>query len=213
MRFTLCVSAIAVFIATVSTASASLQLNSLGVEDSVPNSGNDFNSDLTNLSFDSILRGTITATASGTVSFYYHASESGQNNQFLANGGVGANSVDFTESSNKSWDAMGVLIGSISVSAGEVLNLTFDSNNGAPHAIGTSEFGIFADDANGTFLSNLNDPLGGRAYFGHDDNGAGLDDNHDDIVISAQFAAIPEPSSFLFFGAVSTLVACRPKRR
>jgi len=187
----------AICLMATNSVNASLVLVPSAFEDSVPNSGNDFNTSLTSLGFDSILSGQIKATSAGTVTFYYHASESGWNNQFLANG-----SVLHTETGNTPWDTAGLLIGSIAVSAGEVLNLAFDSNNGPLHSIGTAEFGIFANLAGGTFLSN------GRAYFGHDDNGAGPDDNHDDIVISASFtngggAIVPEPGTAMVWGLLS----------
>ena len=195
-----------------STASASVLLVPLTYEDSVPNSGNNFNSALTGLGFDSILSGSILATTAGSVEFFYHGSESGWDNQFLATGGV-SGSVDFTETGNYGWDAAGVSLGTIFVAAGEAIDMSFDSNNGPLHGIGTAEFGIFADLAGMTFFGT-----DGRAYFGHDDNGAGVDDNHDDIVISARFSQggghiTPEPGSVLIWGALGLVGMVSTRRR
>lgn len=212
MKFAVPVAVVAVFVMAFNSANASLVVAPSSVEDSVPNSGNDFNSALMALSFDSIVAGTITATTAGTVTFYYHASESGWNNEFLANGGVGANSVSFTESANKSWDPIGIQIGSISISAGELLDLAFVSNNGPLHGIGSAEFGIFSNLAIGSFFSDADDPLGGRMYFGHDDDGAGPDDNHDDIIVSARFTAVPEANSLFVWsilGLMGSIVTYR----
>lgn len=198
---------------------ASISISPPVFQDTVPNSGNNFNTQLTALGFNAIVQGSLTADIAGTIDFFFHGQESGWNNSFTAKNQDDSVAATVSESSSLTpWIPGGTYIGTLVVAAGDVLKLSFDSNNGAEHAVGTPEFGIFAKGTGTGAGFSLTTLLGtdGRLYFGHDDNGAGPDDNHDDIVISAKFTPVPEATSLLAWGAMLLsvgLVARRSYRR
>jgi hypothetical protein len=199
-------------------ASASLQIIPSSVlEDPIP-SNNDFASKLGALGLDRIIQGNVQMTAPGTLSFYAHASESGFTNTFLVGG------YSFTESSDIPWNAAGILINAtpISVSAGMLLSdaalnarFTTTGNGGLNAPITHAGFGIFADETAGG--STITGPYT-QLYFGYDDNGAGPDDNHDDLIVRAVFTplaqVVPEPISLLVWsGLVATAVLATGRRQ
>ena len=185
-------------------ANASLMLTGGSNQTTIPGNNN-YQGNLKGLGLTDYVQGGLQATASGTVIFYYHGQESGWDNSFLANGST---LVTETSGGTSPWNAAGTVIGSISVTSGQALNLAFDSSGGAFHSIGTPEFGIFGSGnlAGGSFSIFAND---GRIYFGHDDDGAGPDDNHDDIIISARF--VPEPASLMTWSVMA--IGCVGFRR
>lgn len=196
-------------------ASASLEIMPLDVlEDPLPSS-NDFLAELTSLGLDRLVQGNVKITANGTLSFFAHASESAFTNTFSVGG------FSFTEYSDISWDAAGTLINltPISVTAGmllsdAVLNAQFTTNGAGGLDAKPNEdgFGIFANEAGDG--STITGPYS-RLYFGYDDNGAGPDDNHDDLIISVVFtpAAVPEPGAFIVWGGLALLGSLVSRRR
>jgi hypothetical protein len=197
---------------------ASLQIIPSSVlEDPIP-SNNDFASQLGALGLDRIIQGNVKITAPGTLSFYAHASESGFTNTFR----VGTYS--FTESPDIPWNPAGILINvtPISVSAGmllsdAVLNARFTTtgSGGLNAPITHAGFGIFAEETPGG--STITAPYS-QLYFGYDDNGAGPDDNHDDLIVRAVFTplaqVVPEPISlFVWSGLLAAAVLVTGGRR
>ncbi len=167
----------------------------------------------------------VIATEAGTLRFFAHASESGFTNTFHINDTLG-NPYSYTEvGAVTGWDDPLVPFAEFDVP----LNTTFSSllarftTNGTPPAstpgvdanIGEIGFGIFVA-SNGDY-----DPF--HLYFAYDDNGAGPDDNHDDLIVSVQFvpgsstgtAPVPEPISFVVWGALvgATVVLPAVSRR
>lgn len=199
------------------TANASLVLNSPSWTDSIPttlpNASNAFTTQINALGLNSIIKGTLTATQPGKLEFWYHGQESGWNNSFLVNGTVQHSESDPHES--PVWLPQ-TLPGAapfltINISAGP-LNLAFSTSEGGQHDIGSEEFGIFAVGTGGIGSFSLTSFYGndGRIYFGHDDLGANVDDNHDDMIISMRYTAIPEASTVIVWsvlGLIGSVVA------
>lgn len=188
----------------VSAAQAGLTFSLTSNEGAIPGANN-FSVDLTGLSLTQILNGKLTASSSGQVLFYYHGSESGYSNSFTARNQDNSVAVSYTENTNfDAWNPGGSFLGSLNVNAGDILKLEFNSNVGPVHAINTAQFGIFAQSGGSVFANN------GRIYFGHDDGGAGPDDNHDDMMISAVF--IPEAGSLAMWVGLLGLGTVRLRR-
>ena len=172
-------------------------------------SGNDFQSDLDAGGFNWLAEGAeLIVSSAGTFTFYALGSESGFTNSFNVDG-----SGLFTES-NEGWPGSLTAneIGTYDVLApttlsGNVFNFT-SSGHGNTHGIGTDEFGIYFQGGGG-----LDPILTGHLgiIFAYDDNGAGPDDNHDDLMIYALFTpstVVPEPATWMMmilgFGLVGT---------
>jgi hypothetical protein len=157
----------------------------------------------------------VKVTAAGTISFYYHASESGFTNEFVVGGtqvgsdllggtSLFAELIGGTPSGTTQIDFQnpaGLFIGSIDVAAGAYLSTlgvgfrVADTNGTSGTApvdalAGTPGFGVFYNkatyDANNLYnFSEL--------FLGFDDNGAGPDDNHDDMIVRALFVPAASP--------------------
>jgi hypothetical protein len=217
--------ALLMLLSFVSPASASLEIVPIGLlGDPIPGS-NDFIANLTAQGFDRIVQGNVTINATGTLDFYAHAQESGFTNSFSVGG------FSYTESpAINSWIEPGILISSapIQVTAGMLLNnlllsalFTTTGSGGLNAAITSDGFGIFAEETadGGTFIGPYT-----RLFFGYDDNGAGPDDDHDDLIVSVLFTPLaqaasvshnPEPSSLIVWGGLisATVLATRGRRR
>lgn len=172
---------------------------------------NNYKLELADLGFNAQLSGALKTTAAGRIDFYFHGQESWWVNSFTAFNQDDSVAFSYTETPEAKftpWSDAGTFIGSLEVAAGDILKLLFSSDMGKPHEIGVGEFGVFAAGT-GTganfVLTNLfaND---GRVYFGHDDNGANKDDNHDDIMISAVFVPAPEPLSVAVWCGLACVV-------
>lgn len=174
----------------------------------------------------------LTTDQSGTLIFTYHASESGFKNSFTATpGGTLSESSTGTEG----WNTLGYstfsVTGNASYLNGVMASLKFTSDQGAVAAISGNSaererFAIFGKSTlsgpptTADFLAA--DGIG-RFYFGYDDNGAGPDDNHDDMIISMEFFAhsvpgdpvVPEPATLAIWSiglGVAGLVRLRRKK-
>jgi hypothetical protein len=232
MRYTALL-AIAVLAAIAQPSVASLNIINGANLTALPINGNDFNGNLDDFVDQLYNNGAdVQATAAGTVQFYLHASESGFTNQFVKGTWNGAGTsftggtVFGTESEN-AWSNLGTAIGlPIAVLAGDkfsTLGIGFHVQ-GTPSGsldarAGTAGFGVFRLAASG-------DNGYTRLFFGFDDNGAGVDDNHDDMIVSAVFtpdanplAVVPEPMSLAIwcglavtFGVSQMLVRRRQSR-
>jgi len=210
-------------ISLASQAGAALQLTPATLDRSGINGiGNDFSSQIatalgTTAGDVDIYKGSLRATETGTVSFYVIASESGFRNGFQIGSNPAAPSASWWEtgagsSNDKAWGSTPVLVGSLNVTQGDYLDslLRFTTEGGAgPNpvpagnfSLPSGQFGIFLKK--GTAGADFNSLL-----FGFDDNGANLDDNHDDLIIRAEFqasplvvAAVPEPASLVVWGVL-----------
>jgi hypothetical protein len=87
--------------------------------------------------------------------------------------------------------------------------VAFGSNSGVFSIAGTAGFGIFFTSGRGNGFDES------VLYFGYDDNGAGSDDNHDDMIVSARFTPVPEPATLAMWGigALGMMFAGRRRRQ
>ena len=216
MRYLLIAASMLVF---VSPASASLQI--LSPTSNLMNSSlNDFADDLDDLTpaLVKVVTGDVKVLAAGTLSFFAHASESGFTNTFHI---FDTSSNEYTyEEHELGWNA-GVPIASFGVPANALLSQLLASfttsgipptSNGKNAKINDANegFGIFVD-INGNY-----DPT--HLYFGYDDNGAGPDDNHDDLIVSVVWSGplggtpgtVPEPVSFVVWGMLAAAAIVVP---
>ncbi|QEG36017.1 hypothetical protein [Bythopirellula goksoeyrii] len=192
--------------------------------------GNDFMADLAALtpSLDMIFNSgaDIKVNGAGTVYFYYHGAESGYTNEFVTGGTwtaatftlAGGTSLE-TEA-DESWSFPGSAIGSIAVSDGDLfssLGIGFrvkTAGSGTPKdaLAGTAGFGVFYNDG----LGSAGDGTYSQVFYGFDDNGASVDDNHDDMMVSAVFVPVPEPLSVAVWSGLAvafSVVSVLSKRR
>jgi hypothetical protein len=209
---------VAVITAFASSASASLTITGGAGLTNLPIAGNDFTGNLSGF-VDQLYNGgaDITATAAGTLQFYLHASESGFNNQLVQGtwnaGGTNFLSGTVIGSENENaWSNSGIAIGSpISILAGQTfssLGIGFYASGDPASSLdaraGTAGFGVFRVSSQGNSGYT-------QLFIGYDDNGAGPDDNHDDMIVSVVFTRdpgnigdpVPEASTIAVWSALS----------
>lgn len=172
---------------------------------------NDFRPQLNALGFDSYASNgaTISLTQASLIRFDFFASESGNNDTFLAGPLSRTETTSFT-----AWmGPNGQVIGSTVFGAGSLTGLLNFTSNG-PQAqsatVGQTGFGIFtnANTISG-FSSNV-------LWFGYDDQITRVaDDNHDDFIVRATIVAVPEPATWaMMVGGVGIAgMALRRRRR
>jgi hypothetical protein len=167
----------------------------------------------------------ITVFGDGTIQFFAVASESGYINTFDILGAASLISGgDYTEdgggpTQDIPWDDSRPAFATISVNNGDLLStlVRFSSSGGTTSSPGQTVgagalgFGIFVS-------SGAGDPYSSNVlYFGYDDNGAGPDDNHDDLIVRAVFTPVPEPASLIVWGLLASsavgLAVFRNRRR
>ena len=187
--------------------------------------GNDFKADLNGLGLDMVFDdgGDVLVTGEGTVVFRYHGAESSFRDQFLINGVVNGPELDpgtvLKTENNESFLFPGEVIGQIEVQAGQrfsELGIGFRVRNGDENQqdalAGTSGFGIFFTGEQQPEPNVLAVQQGYEfLVFGFDDNLA-LDDDHDDMIVSATFIPVPEPGSLALLGLGATCVMGRRRR-
>jgi hypothetical protein len=208
MRYLLVALSLLIFVAPVS---ASLQIVSPTLlQDPIPDN-NDFKyTNLNPMGLYRIVLGDVKVNGNGVLNFVAYASESGFTNSFKVA------SYTFTENPDiNPWYGPGYLINSspIPVTDGMLLSdaalnarFTTTGSGGLDAAIKDDGFGIFVGQSIESSYTTL--------YFGYDDNGAGPDDNHDDLIVSVTFtpdsltgtSPVPEPISFLVWGGLAGVV-------
>ncbi len=164
--------------------------------------------------------GQLRATSSGFVDFFYVGNEAAYTNRLI----VGDSAVLTTSGLSDTFNAPHELVGSLAVSAGDLLDFGFCTDGGSAVAgsrcvwndsatsiISQYNYGLVGgyrsigyaglsnyDPATGarTFTSGSGDDLNSWMAF-WDDSGAKNDDNHDDLIIGLKFrpTAVDEPGS------------------
>jgi len=178
--------------------SASLPANAAfvlsgGSSQSLPINGNDFNSDLQGTGFNQITTGAqLRVDQDGSVTFYYIAAESAFTNSFHTTSGV------MTEG-NDAFNYDGYDSVTINVSAGEALDFIFQAANaGALSPV---------DNANNINLGGLGIMTGdgmSELLLAYNDNRtltAPGDADYDDMLVRAEFSAVPVPAAVWLFGS------------
>jgi len=159
--------------------------------ESLPIAGNDFNDDLIGEGISNMTTGEqLSVDTEGFVTFYYIAAESGYTNSFNS----GSNTI--TEN-NEGFDWDGWSSFTISVAADEVLDFSFTS--ATAHALTP------VDNASGTSLEGLGIMTGGdmsELVLAYNDNALGTGDaDFDDMLVRAEFSAVPVPATVWLFGS------------
>lgn len=141
-----------------------------------------------------------------TLTFTVVAAESGFVNSFTATGaGTLGDPGNFGEGANLLTTAG---IGTISgVFNGLLDGLLSFANDQGPQLIafpGSGEFGVFTDGGAGDHS---------LFFLAFDDNGAGPDDNHDDLLIRVRVSAVPLPAGgLLLIGGLGALAMVRRRK-
>ncbi len=181
------------------TLSVSLSANAAfvlsgGSSQSLPIIGNDFNINLKAEGFGQMITGAqLRVDQDGSVTFYYIAAESAYNNSFHTASAV------MTEK-NDAFKFDGYDSITINVSEGEVLDFSFQSDG----AVALSP----VDNAAKTNLGGLGIMSGdGRSelVLAYNDNitltGPRMDADYDDMLVRAEFSAVPVPAAMWLFGS------------
>ena len=184
--------ACAICLSTTMPAGASFVLVG-GTTQSLPITGNNFNAGLGAQNFDQMTYGSqLRVSQGGFVDFLYIGAESGFTNTIAS----GAHAL--TEH-NEAFDFSGYSGFTIAVSAGDTLNFTFTSDN--VKALTP------VDNFNGTNLQGLgivynSSQVGSllQVVLGYDDQYLNDDDNHDDMMVRADFRPVPVPLSVWLLG-------------
>ena len=163
---------------------------------SLPISSNDFNSDLQGEGFSQATIGAqLSVDQDGSVTFYYIAAESSFTNSFHS-------ASDSMTENNDAFNFNGYDSITINVSAGDVLDFSFRS--------ATASALTPVDNASGNNLEGLGIMSDGgmsELVLAYNDNnpaglgGGGMDTDYDDMLVRAEFSAVPVPAAVWLFGS------------
>ena len=192
-RITAVVAGMVTLIASLS-ANAAFVISGGSTQDLTTISGNDFSTDLQGLGFSEMATSAqLSVDMDGSVTFYYIAAESAYTNSF--NSGSSNTMTENNDSFN--WDGWESF--SINVTAGEVLNFSFTSDNASALTP--------VDNASGSNLSGLGIMTSTaipELVLAYNDNYLGfVDSDFDDMMVRAQFipTAVPLPAAVWLFGS------------
>jgi hypothetical protein len=168
-----------------------------GSNQGLPIGANSFNTEITTLGFDQMASGAqLQISQNGYIDFYYIGAESGFNNSFTATGAaMGGNNTGFLTEHNESFDFSGYAGFTIAVTAGDILDFSFTSDNAnalkpVDNFSGTNPhgLGIYFDSSESASLQQV--------ILGYDDQLYNDDDDFEDMLVRADFRfALPPPSA------------------
>lgn len=181
----------AITLAASLSANAAFVISAGGTTEALPISGNDFNGDLSGEGIHNMTTGAqLSVDMDGFVTFYYLAAESGYTNSFNS----GPNTITEHNEGFK-WDGWSSF--TISVAANEILDFSFTS--ATAHALTP------VDNASGTSLEGLGimtDDNMSDLVLAYNDNALGTGDgDYDDMLVRAEFSAVPIPAAVWLFGS------------
>jgi len=162
-----------------------------GTTELLPVTMNDFNPQLQGLGFNQMtIDAQLSVDMDGSVTFYYIAAESAYTNSF----NYGSSTI--TEH-NESFDWDGWSSFTINVAANEILDFSFTS--ATAHALTP------VDNASSTSLEGLGIMTDGdmsELVLAYNDNALGTgDSDFDDMLVRAEFSAVPVPAAVWLFGS------------
>lgn len=161
-----------------------------GADQNLPIAGNNFNNQITTLGFDRMAAGAqLRVSEDGYIDFYYTAAESAYNNSFTATGnGLDGNNSGFLTEHNEAFDFAGYAGFTIAVSADDIVNFSFTSDNRdalkpVDNYTGTNlhGLGILFDSSQSGALQQV--------LLGYDDQLYNDDNDFEDMLVRADFRA------------------------
>jgi hypothetical protein len=183
-----------------------------GSAQGLPIVDNKFNTELTGLGFSQMSSGAqLRVDQDGFVDFYYIGAESGFNNSFTGQGaGLSGNNKGFLSEHNEAFDFSGYAGFTIAVSANDILDFSFTSDDATAltpvdnlHGTNLQGLGIYFDSSNA-------DPLQ-QIVLGYDDQTIDDDNDFEDMLVRADFrpglpgpgadvSTVPLPAAVWLFG-------------
>ena len=139
----------------------------------------------------------------GTITFRFIGSESGYTNSF----NYQSNTLFTEQQSNYSFNFDGYDTGSgiaisFDVKAGDVLDLGFSSNNSGALSPVENLSAVNLEGLGIIFDQSISDSLYSQLVLAYDDQLMPTDDdNHDDMLIRAEFTPVPLPASLILFAS------------
>jgi len=176
-----------------------------GSTQNLPITGNDFNAELISLGFSQMnAGGQLRVSQDGFIDFYYVGAESGFNNTFTAQGNaLSGNNKGFLTEHNEAFDFSGYAGFTIAVSANDILNFSFTSDNATAltpvENLGNTNLqglGIYFDPSQSGSLQQV--------MLGYDDQTINDDDDFEDMLVRADFrpsTVVPLPAAIWLFGS------------
>lgn len=194
-----------------------------GTNTNLPLTGNDYNSDLMGLGFDAMrTEGYLSVDQSGFIDFYFIGAESTYSDTFTVTEHPSSTTSSITDPANNSGASktpfdFGGVTGytpiTIAVTAGERLDFQFSNNvnfNTVNNLTGSRLFDL-------GIIYDVGAPTLNQVVLAYDDQFSilGLDDNHDDLLIRADFRPVPVPPAVWLFisGLVGFARVARANRR
>ena len=164
-----------------------------GASEPRPITGNDFNGDLSGEGISNMTTGAqLSVDTDGFVTFYYLAAESGYTNSFNS----GSNTITEHNESFK-WDGWSSF--TISVAANEILDFSFTS--ATAHAL-TPVDNASSTSLEGLGIMTMTDGDMSELVLAYNDNALGTGDaDYDDMLVRAEFSAVPVPAAVWLFGS------------
>jgi hypothetical protein len=196
--------ACAISLSTAMPAGASFVVSGGSVQN-LPITGNDFNTELISLGFSQMnTGGQLRVSEDGFIDFYYVGAESSFNNTFTAQGNaLSGNNKGFLTEHDEAFNFSGYAGFTIAVSANDILNFSFTSDNATALTpvsnfsnINLQGLGIYFDPSQSGSLQQV--------MLGYDDQVFDDDNDFEDMLVRADFrpsAVIPLPAAIWLFGS------------
>ena len=196
--------ACAISLSTAMPAGASFVVSGGSVQ-SLPIMGNNFNTELISLGFSKMnAGGQLRVSQDGFIDFFYVGAESAFNNTFTAQGNaLSGNNKGFLTEHNEAFNFSGYAGFTIAVSANDILNFSFTSDNATALTpvdnfsnTNLQGLGIYFDPSQSGSLQQV--------MLGYDDQTLNDDDDFEDMLVRADFrpsVVVPLPAAVWLFGA------------
>ena len=198
----------AISLSTAIPAGASLVVSG-GAVQNLPITGNDFNTELVSLGFSQMnTGGQLRVSQDGFIDFYYVGAESSFNNTFTGQGNaLSGNNKGFLTEHNEAFNFSGYAGFTIAVSANDILNFSFTSDN-ATALTPVDNFSNTNLQGLGIYFDSSQSGTLQQVMLGYDDQTLNDDDDFDDMLVRADFrpsgfrpsTVVPLPAAIWLFG-------------